>query len=134
VHGCGVGEGKGYVCSVCSSNKPYPAGSFDFVAAYVVYEDAWYIVPEKEIRGMKAISLCTEGSGAKYEKYREAWRLLRAAAELREAVETCAEEPAVVDFVEARPTGAVSRLEHAMSFFQRQLERGGDARKRSDDI
>lgn len=54
-------SGEGYICSVCSSHKPYPPGSFDFVAAYVIPEDAWYIIPEKEIRGLKSISLCTAG-------------------------------------------------------------------------
>jgi hypothetical protein len=31
-------SGNGYICSVCSSHKPYPPGSFDFVAAYVIRE------------------------------------------------------------------------------------------------
>jgi hypothetical protein len=80
-------RGEGYICSVCSSHKPYPPGSFDFVAAYVVVEDAWYIIPEKEIRGLKSISLCTAGLGseAKYEPYREAWGLLRKASEIGDA-------------------------------------------------
>ena len=80
-------SGEGYICSVCSSHKPYPAGSFDFVAAYVIPEDAWYIIPEKEIRGLKSISLCTVGAEAKYEPYREAWGLLRKASEIRRARE-----------------------------------------------
>ena len=54
-------SGKGYICSVCSSHKAYRAGAFDFVAAYVVLEDLWYIIPAKLIRGKKSISLCTEG-------------------------------------------------------------------------
>ena len=77
-------SGKGYICSVCSSHKAYPAGSFDFVAAYVILEDAWYIIPEKEIRGLKSISLCTVGAEAKYEQYREAWSLLKKASEIGE--------------------------------------------------
>ncbi len=75
-------SGKGYICSACSSHKAYRAGAFDFLAAYVIPEDAWYIIPAKEIRGLKSISLCTAESGeAKYEKYREAWELLRAATD-----------------------------------------------------
>ena len=40
-----VESGKGYICSVCSSHKAYRAGAFDFLAAYVVLEDVWYIIP-----------------------------------------------------------------------------------------
>ena len=69
-------SGKGYVCSVCSSHKTYRAGSFDFLAAYIVFEDAWYIIPEEEIPGMKSISLHTKCNKSKYEKFRDAWELL----------------------------------------------------------
>ncbi|HWY22284.1 MAG TPA: group I intron-associated PD-(D/E)XK endonuclease [Candidatus Acidoferrum sp.] len=40
--------GTGYVCAIKGGHKPYPPGSFDFLAAYVVDENAWYIIPEKE--------------------------------------------------------------------------------------
>jgi len=73
-------SGTGYICQTCSSHKAYRAGAFDFLAAYVVLEDAWYIIPAKLIRGLKSISLCTQGSEAKYEGYREAWHLLREAS------------------------------------------------------
>jgi hypothetical protein len=89
---CTIAElknGRGYACSTCSSGKPYRAGSFDFLAAYVVLEDAWYIIPAKKIRGMKSISLFTKGG--KYEEYREAWHLLREAVELDEEPEGVAE-------------------------------------------
>jgi hypothetical protein len=55
-------NGKGYVCSVKSNNKRYRAGAFDFLAAYVIPEDAWYIVPAKLIRELASICLCTTGS------------------------------------------------------------------------
>jgi hypothetical protein len=67
---------QGWMCTVCSSSTPYPPESFDFLAAYVVFEDAWYIIPEEEILGMKSVSLHTKCSHSKYEKYREAWELL----------------------------------------------------------
>lgn len=117
-------SGNGYICSVCSSHKPYPPGSFDFVAAYVILEDAWYIIPEKEIRGLKSISLCTTGLGseAKYEKYREAWSLLRKASEIGDegagAEQSPAAEPAVVN-----PSSAVGRMETAANYFMRYLHR-----------
>jgi hypothetical protein len=70
----------GYVCNVGSGDHSYAARAFDFIAAYVVQEDVWYIVPEKKIRGMRCISLFTQSQESKYEPYREAWQLLREAA------------------------------------------------------
>ena len=84
-------NGEGYVCSVCSSHNVYREGAFDFLAAYVVPEKAWYIVPAKEIAGMRSVSLGTPTS--RYEKYREAWELLREAADVTEETSEV-EEPA----------------------------------------
>lgn len=127
-------SGEGYICSVCSSHKPYPPGSFDFVAAYVIPEDAWYIIPEKEIRGLKSISLCTAGGEAKYEAYHEAWHLLREAAAVGEdagSTEAAADVPPGT----SRPTGALGRLESAANYFKRYLERSEvRPQKRSDEI
>lgn len=65
---------KGYICNLKCNNKKYRAGSFDFLAAYAILyailEDTWNIVPEKAIRGMGAICLCS--TMPKYEQYREA--------------------------------------------------------------
>jgi hypothetical protein len=117
-------SGEGYICSVCSSHKPYPPGSFDFLAAYVIREDAWYIIPEKEIRGLKSISLCTTalGSEAKYEKYREAWGLLRKATAIDDPEASTEPSPAAEPGV-VPPSSAVGRMEAAVKFFQRSLER-----------
>jgi hypothetical protein len=64
---------EGYSCSV-AGHKPYPPGTFDFLAAYVVFEDAWYIIPAEKILGMECIALHSRNSN--YEEYRGAWRLL----------------------------------------------------------
>jgi len=77
-------KGEGYICSTCSSHKPYRRGSFDYLAAFVIPEDVWYIIPARLVFGLKSISLCTEGGEAKYEEYREAWSLLRKASEVAE--------------------------------------------------
>jgi hypothetical protein len=62
----------------------YSAREIDFIAAYVVPHDAWYIVPVSEIGSSTQIHLYPEGetrtSGAHFEKYREAWDLLRLGA------------------------------------------------------
>jgi len=62
----------------------YSAQEVDFMAAYVVPHDAWYIVPHSEIVSCTQILLYPEGTkrsgGARFEKYREAWHLLRLGA------------------------------------------------------
>jgi hypothetical protein len=105
-------SGKGYNCSTCSSHKAYRAGAFDFLAAYVVLEDLWYIIPAREIRGLKSISLCTESGEAKYEQYREAWDLLR------EAVG----EGAVTESETSPPAGVRGRMEASLNFFRNALD------------
>ncbi len=69
-------EGSGYSCTLKDSRGPYKKNSFDFVAAYVIPENIWYIVPEKKIRGMWSIGLHPELEVSKYGKYQEAWHLL----------------------------------------------------------
>jgi hypothetical protein len=83
---------KGYMCTVCSAARPYARGSFDFLAAYVIYEDAWYIIPEEEILGKKTVSLSTKCIEARYEEYREAWHLLEDPAAETIEIQACAEE------------------------------------------
>ena len=120
-------SGEGYICSTCSSHKPYPRGAFDFLAAYVIPEDAWYIIPAREVFGLKSISLGTVGAEAKYEHYREAWSLLRKASEI--------EDSAVAESLgdrEAResPMGpGMTRMQAALDQFRRFMERGPGKRE-----
>lgn len=138
-------KGTGYNCSTCSSHKAYRAGAFDFLAAYVIPEDLWYIIPAKEIRGLKSISLCTTEGEAKYEKYREAWHLLREAAAMDEdavavgqkhEAERVAEKKEVsADATPATrfPRNGLERLEASLNFFRRQLERGRVIRPKENE-
>jgi hypothetical protein len=84
---------QGWVCKLRGS-KPYPPGSFDFLAAYIVFEDAWYIIPEEEVLGMDNITLHTGSNWANYEKYREAWHLLGTRGDDDKGIDlqACAEE------------------------------------------
>ena len=122
---CTIAKGpnaKGYICNLKSNNKKYQPGSFDFVAAYAILEDTWYIVPEKEIRGMSAICLCS--TMPKYEKYREAWNLLREAPGCGETPEEAVSE------VEETPRGpAFVRMQVAMNSFRGYLEKDGRVTK-----
>ena len=85
----------GYSVSVARNRQhkpivPYSAQEIDFLAAYVVAHDAWYIIPVAEIASLAHIRLYPEGAkrqdGAHFEKYRDAWDLLgRGAARPTEA-------------------------------------------------
>ena len=79
----------GYSISVarnraCKPVVQYSPQEIDFIAAYVVAHDAWYIIPVAEIANLAHIRLYPESAkrqdGAHFEKYREAWDLLRRGA------------------------------------------------------
>lgn len=71
----------GYICGVRPNptGRPYDRGEFDFLAAYVISEDVWYIIPAKLIirRETGAIRLYPSKPASKYAPYKEAWHLLR---------------------------------------------------------
>ena len=84
---------EGYSCTLKDSKGPYKKGTFEFVAAYVIPEDVWFILPEKKIRGMWSVGLYPKLETAKYREYQEAWHLL---SEKRPgsgvSLQACAEE------------------------------------------
>jgi PD-(D/E)XK endonuclease len=130
-------SGGGYACVIRKQNKAYARGSFDFVAAYVVQEDAWYIIPARNIQGKGSVGLCSKSPTAKYEKYREAWHLLREASEISSEAsgegESCAQDSAAGESGggQPHPAGALGRMEAAMNYFKQRLERGSvDPQKR----
>ncbi len=84
-------NGSGYRCKMCHS-RPYPPGAFDFLAAYLVFEDSWYIIPEKKVRGKLSISLFTQCNESRYEKYLEAWHLLERPSGGGIEIKACVEE------------------------------------------
>jgi len=132
-------NGGGYVCVIRKQGKAYTRGSFDFVAAYVVPEDVWYIIPVRDIRGRECVSLCSNSKRNENEKYREAWHLLREAAEPEEDAqgagdsaeiessgggsesESAASEPGT----RALPGTGLARMEAAVNYFRRYLEGRG---------
>jgi hypothetical protein len=136
-------SGGGYECCIRGKgNKAYRRGSFDFLAAYVVLKDAWYIIPAGAVEGKETVCLFSKSKYARYEEYREAWQLLREASEaslqISENTETGDGESVAEDSAEAEsggdqrhPAGALGRMESAMNFFKQRLERGGvDPQKR----
>ena len=99
-------EGTGYSCSMKDSKGPYKKNSFEFVAAYVIPEDVWFIIPEKKVRGLWSVGLYPKLERAKYAEYLEAWDLLRGdGPAVIDRIEACAEEY----FLEAGREGSARR-------------------------
>jgi len=134
-------KGEGYICSTCSSHKPYKKGSFDYLAAFVIPEDVWYIIPARLVFGLKSISLCTVGGEAKYEEYREAWSLLRKASEVAESeVESTdssenshpsnvakggpSTDASPAEAAPRFPRNGIERVQAAFDYYRRYMERG----------
>ncbi len=66
-----------YCVNARRHSRAYRRTEIDFIAAWVIPEDAWYIIPISAIRGAKALTLFPHRpSPARYEPYREAWHLL----------------------------------------------------------
>ena len=83
----------GYSCTVRGSQGPYEGNPFDFVAAYLIPEDIWYIIPAERFRGQGSVALYPRLKSSKYDPYKEAWALLRGAVAggRIERLEGCAE-------------------------------------------
>jgi len=62
----GMGRGQAYL-----------EGDYDILAAYIIPEDATYLIPFEELAGKKKL-LINLNEGTKYSKYREGWDLLEA--------------------------------------------------------
>lgn len=140
--------GAGYDCTVRGGHKAYPTGAFDFLAAFVVPADAWYFIPLKLIRGKRSIMLHPDSPTCEHEKYREAWHLLREAAELGEEADRggdSADAEAAVELPEGEsvvsasgasgsstgtvaagrfPTSALERMQAVEKYVRRYLEGG----------
>ena len=68
-----------YKCNVRPARGRYKRGDFDFIAAYVIPEDVWYIIPGKRIVSDKktAIMLYTTSPTSRWAPYKENWDQLR---------------------------------------------------------
>jgi hypothetical protein len=63
------------------NKKSYTADQIDMLVAYIVAEDAWYVVPIEAFAPRVHLKFYPTGSqyGGRYEKYREAWDLMKPA-------------------------------------------------------
>ena len=70
--GCGS-----YKCLIRPPLRPrYPVEDIDFIAAYVVPDEVWYLIPYGEIKSTTSISLDPRSKRNQFRPYREAWDLL----------------------------------------------------------
>jgi hypothetical protein len=78
--------GSGYQCCFRpnANGAHYTTRNVDFFAAYVIPEDAWYILPSRVVLKTKShdLMLCpnrpiTSSNRSRSEAYQEAWHLLR---------------------------------------------------------
>ena len=83
-----------------SAHRKYRIGEIDFVIAYVVPEDVWYVIPVHAFSQSATISLTPASPRRKsrFEKYREAWCLLACPLEgkrrKRIEITPCSDRPA----------------------------------------
>jgi hypothetical protein len=65
----------GYLVRFMGKNQaPYSDKEIDFAVAYLVPEDAWYVIPVKLLKGQNTMIFYPQRKGrSKWEKYREAW-------------------------------------------------------------
>lgn len=69
---------KAYNCHLHGGRVYYTPEHLDFIAAYIIPLDLWYIVPAAvALTGQKRLYLTPEYRQSIYEPYREAWHLLR---------------------------------------------------------
>ena len=57
--------------------RGYQSRDVDFIAAYVIPCDVWYLIPVRTISGLKSIRLCPHRfSRRRHEQFRNRWDLL----------------------------------------------------------
>jgi PD-(D/E)XK endonuclease len=69
-----VGERR-YSITARGCTAAYTEDEIDFLVAYIVPLDIWYVIPVKAFAPRKCLRFYPEASGSRgqYEKYREAW-------------------------------------------------------------
>ena len=78
--------GSGYLCQFKPNyfTEPYKLSQIDFFAAYVIPQDVWYVIPARIlISGIRKEAIMLHPmrplrkNRYRYERFREAWKLLR---------------------------------------------------------
>jgi hypothetical protein len=71
-------KGRSYICNLrTSDDQGYSGRQIDFVAAYIVAKNMWYIFPFEVVAQSCSVMLSPHLKTSKYGPYQEAWHLLR---------------------------------------------------------
>jgi len=65
-----------YQCRIDANGLPYRRDQIDFIAAYLIDPDVWYILPLAATHHQPLILLSPHRKNSKYAAYKEAWSLL----------------------------------------------------------
>lgn len=77
VKSAGPHLGWGYKMKATGWRATYTKEDIDFIVAYIVAENAWYVVPIEALDGGSGLWFNPRpGSKSRFEKYREAWCLM----------------------------------------------------------
>ena len=92
-------------------SKQYSEEQIDLVAAYVVPEDAWFLIPVSDLRSKTLYLPPRErAQQSKYGRFLEAWHLLGVNAE-RLTIHASAESDLLIDFIKNKLAEAVRKEE-----------------------
>ncbi|MGH9513318.1 MAG: group I intron-associated PD-(D/E)XK endonuclease [Terriglobales bacterium] len=95
-------RGRSYICHV-RSGRSYTSKEVDFVAAYVIPTNTWFIFPiEVVLKGAGRLVLSPHRRVSKYGPYEEAWHLLRG----KEVFEAAGNPPSLIAEKNPRPSEA----------------------------
>ncbi len=65
-------------CDRPCGKRAYTPREVDIIAAYVVPEDKWFLIPIRALKGVKGISVSSSSSHkGRFDQYLDAWHLLR---------------------------------------------------------
>jgi hypothetical protein len=69
-------EKSNYKVGAGGAGQRFTKEDMDFVVAHIVPEDVWYVVPIEIAEGLSTLWFNPRSTGARFEKYREAWCFL----------------------------------------------------------
>lgn len=68
---------QGYGVRTSGNSVAYTKDDVDFLVAYIVPENIWYVIPVEDIQGISRLWFFPRHKrGSRFEKYREAWCLM----------------------------------------------------------
>jgi hypothetical protein len=77
VKSAGCCRSQGYGVKTSGNTITYTKDNIDFLVAYIVPENIWYVIPVEDIDGLTRLWFFPRpGGNSRFEKYREAWCLM----------------------------------------------------------